>query len=218
MTVMRLATGLNDMVQWDILFIDDFMVSHLVDEATRWSAGSIIAEKTATAIIKAITSDWFRPLGPMKLLATDQEPALMSEECSQWLDRWSVQLKTKEPGSHAQIVARHHELFRQIYHRTKAQLKEEKIVLDKEVFVAECFLVKNLMISVAGSSPYQAVYGRVPPLMAEFEPASETQLDDTSGGVSGMSRHHHRLREVSVQIDGRDDGETTYGSSVNLEV
>ena len=123
----------------------------------------------------------------------------MSEECSQWLDRWSVQLKTKEPGSHAQVVERHHELFRQIYHRTKTQLKEEKIVLDKEILVAECFLVKNLMISVAGSSPYQAVYGRVPPLMAEFEPASETQLDDTSGGVSGMSRHHHRLREVSVQ-------------------
>ena len=87
MTIMRLATGMNEMVQWDILFIDDFMVSHLIDEATRWSAGSILSDKDATAIIKCITSDWFRPLGPMKLLITDQEGTLMGEECSQWLDR-----------------------------------------------------------------------------------------------------------------------------------
>ena len=84
----------------------------------------------------------------------------------------------------------------------KTQLAEEKptaLKIDKETLVAECFLVKNIMISVAGCSPYQAVYGRVPPILTEFEPASETQLDDTSGGVSGISRHHHRLREISVQ-------------------
>ena len=101
MTIVRLATGLNEMVQWDILFVDDFMISHLVDEATRWSAGSVLPDKDATSIIKCITADWLRTLGPMQLLITDQEGALMSEECSQWLDRWSVQLKTKEPGSHA---------------------------------------------------------------------------------------------------------------------
>ena len=34
--------------------------------------------------------------------------------------------------------------------------------------------------------------------MAEFEPVSETQLDDASGGVSGFSRHNHRVRETAV--------------------
>ena len=80
MTIMRLATGMNEMVQWDILFVDDFLISHLVDEATRWCAGSVLPDKDATSIIKRITSDWFRPLGPMMLLVTDQEPALMGEE------------------------------------------------------------------------------------------------------------------------------------------
>ena len=46
MTIVRLATGLNEMVQWDILFVDDFMISHLVDEATRWSAGSVLPDRT----------------------------------------------------------------------------------------------------------------------------------------------------------------------------
>ena len=63
--------------------------------------------------------------------------------------------------------------------------------MDPGVLVAECFLIQNMMLNVAGNSPYQAVYGRVPQMMSEFDTASETQRDDTSGGVSGMSRHHH---------------------------
>ena len=68
-----------------------------------------------------------------------------------------------------------------------------------ETVIAECFLIRNLLTSVGGTSPYQAVFGRVPPLLAEFEPVSECQLDDMSAGIPGMSRNHHRLRELTVQ-------------------
>lgn len=33
----------------------------------------------------------------------------------------------------------------------------------------------------------------------EFEPKSECQLDDASAGIPGVSRFHHRLREIAVQ-------------------
>eukprot|EP00973_Karenia_brevis_P027785 3828919-Karenia_brevis.AAC.1 len=56
-----------------------------------------------------------------------------------------------------------------------------------------------MLISVSGASPYQALYGRVLPFLAEFEPASECQVDDVSAGIPGISRHHHRLREITVQ-------------------
>ena len=68
-----------------------------------------------------------------------------------------------------------------------------------EVIVAECLLAKNVMLTVAGHTPYRAIYGRDPPMLAEFEPTSETQLDDTSGGIPGYSRHTMRLREVAMQ-------------------
>eukprot|EP00974_Lingulodinium_polyedra_P000275 25781-Lingulodinium_polyedra.AAC.1 len=35
--------------------------------------------------------------------------------------------------------------------------------------------------------------------MADFEPAAEIQLDDSGSGIAGVSRHHHRLREIAVQ-------------------
>ncbi len=71
--------------------------------------------------------------------------------------------------------------------------------MSMEIVMAERFLVKNLLVSVAGQSPYQALFGRVPPILAEFEPMSECQLDDGSAGIAGVSRHHHRLREMAVQ-------------------
>ena len=66
------------------------------------------------------------------------------------------------------------------------------------VIVSEALLAKNSLTTVAGQTPYRALYGRDPPGLAEFEPTSETQLDDMSGGVLGLSRHHHRVRELAI--------------------
>ena len=195
-----LASAFNEVVQWDILFHRTLMISHLLDEAIRFCAASSLADKTAASIIAAITVDWLRPLGPMRVLVADQEGGLMSDEAAQWMDRWQIQLRSKEPGAHAQMVERHHDILRRLLLRVESQLTEEGIGnVPLEMIVAECCLAKNLLISIGGYSPYQALYGRLPPIMAEFEPASETQLDDMSAGVPGVSRHHHRLREIAVQ-------------------
>ena len=108
-------------------------------------------------------------------------------------------MKTKAPGEHAQMVERHHELLRRLLLKVEAQLHEEGVRVPFEVIVAECFLAKNVMVTVAGQTPYRALYGRDPPMLSEFEPTSETQLDDASGGLPGHSRSHMRVREVAVQ-------------------
>ena len=50
----------------------------------------------------------------MSVLTTDQETGLAGEESAQWLDRWAIQLVTREPNSHAQTVERHHDMIRQL--------------------------------------------------------------------------------------------------------
>ena len=95
------------------------------------------------------------------------------------------------------MVERHHELLRRILLRVEAQLAEEGIHVLLDVILAECFLAKNCLLTVAGHTPDRALYGRDPPGLAEFEPTSETQLDDASGGVPGYSRHHLRVREIA---------------------
>jgi hypothetical protein len=123
----------------------------------------------------------------------------MGDEAAQWLDRWSIEVRTKEPGAHATIVERHHDVLRRMLLRVEDQLKQEGVsVMPFEMILGETVLAKNLLTSVAGVSPYQAVYGRLPPIMLEFEPLSETQLDDMGAGIPGVSKGHHRLRELAV--------------------
>ena len=56
-----------------------------------------------------------------------------------------------------------------------------------EVIGAECVLANNMLTTVGGQTPYRALYGRDPPLPAEFELASETQLDDMVGIIPGQT-------------------------------
>ena len=108
----RLSTAFNEIVQWDILFHRKIMVSHLIDEAIRWTTAAVLTDKEAVTLLTTITVQWLQPYGAMQVLVTDREAGLVSEEVAQWLGRWSVQLKPKAPGGHAQIVERHHAILR----------------------------------------------------------------------------------------------------------
>ena len=195
---LRLATEFNSIVQWNILFYKDFIISHLVDEAIRWTSAALLPSRSAVDIIQSITHNWIRLYGPMRLLVSDQESGIMGDACNLWLDRQQIQVKTKEPGTHAHIVERHHDLLRRVLHTTEAQLAEEGVDMPFEVTLAECTLAKNVMLSVAGFSPYQALCGRLPQMMANFEPSSDVQLVDDVSGIIGASRHHHRVREIAL--------------------
>ena len=96
------------------------------------------------------------------------------------------------------MVERHHEVLRILILRVESQLAQEGISMPFKVILSECVLAKNILTTVAGQTPYRALYGRETPGLAEFEPVSETQPDDFSAGMAGSSRHHHRVREIAI--------------------
>lgn len=195
----RLATELNQAVQWDILFYRDYMISLIVDEATRFCTASVLPSKSAQDLIRSISRDWIRFFGAPNLIVADGEKGLDSEEAKQWLDRFHSEIKPKARGQHAQTVERHHELLRQTLHRVEDQLKEESIHLPFDVVLAECMFVNNAMLTVGDATPYQAVFGRTPVMLPGFELVSESSLDDLSAGVAGFSRHDLRIREIALE-------------------
>ena len=144
----RLAQHFNEMVQWDILFLYDDAVSHCLDEAIRLTRVAVLPSKTAESIISTITRQWLRHYGPMKYLTADGESGLSSSVAAAWADRHSIELRIKPVGAHAQIVERHHELYRQLVHKVRDQLQREGIELDKEDLYAECEYVKNCTESI----------------------------------------------------------------------
>ena len=56
------------------------------------------------------------------------------------------------------MVERHHELFRRILLRIEAQLEEDCQTVPLTVVVSEGALAKNTLTSVAGHTPYRALY------------------------------------------------------------
>ena len=101
------------------------MISHLLDEALRWTAAVPMHDKTPASILEAVATTGFRPHGPIRVLITDGESGLASEETAQWVDRVNVELKTKAPGEHATMVERHHELLRRTILKIEEQCRAE---------------------------------------------------------------------------------------------
>ena len=62
------------------MFHKRIMVSHCIDEAIRWSAGSILPDRHAHSLIKAITHDWIQHYDAPDLIIADGEKGLISEE------------------------------------------------------------------------------------------------------------------------------------------
>ena len=199
MTRVSLAQDFNQMVQWDILFYKDVMLSHMMDEATRWCSFVVLASKEAVDILDCILMQWITIFGPMKILITDSESSLKSDEAAQFADRHSIQLKPVPKYAHADMIERHHEIVRQLCHRVEDECERQGLGISRKHLLAECVFAKNALVSVGGQAPYTAVFGRTPAIMAEFEPTSETQLVDDEGGTIGISRNHLRLREIAIQ-------------------
>jgi len=63
-TSTRVSTKFNQVVQIDLLFVEDMIIIHLIDEATRFSICELIPNKQTTTIIDAVTLCWFKYFGP----------------------------------------------------------------------------------------------------------------------------------------------------------
>ena len=98
---LKLSTDFNIAVELDLLFIGSLIVLHMVDTCIRWSAAKIIASKAAIHMLPAIVDIWFRLFGPPKVLISDHESALCSEEAAIWIERWGTSFSPKPVGSHA---------------------------------------------------------------------------------------------------------------------
>ena len=198
MTTSSLAERFGEVVQVDLLFIEEFIVVHLIDEAIRWTATQLVPDRQASTIIKAITGMWLKLFGPMQCLVSDQEGGLASEEAAVWAERWKLSLRLKAKGQHAVVVERHHDILRDALHKMLAQARSERLLVDFEDILSEATYIKNAMLNIAGTSPYVALLGRFPQILAEFESQGQSALTDGDGGIRGASRHSVRLREIAV--------------------
>ena len=189
MTTTRLSTYFNETIQVDLLFHNKHVIFHAIDEAIRWTVAVTVANQQTETIQKAIHTHWLQHFSNPGTIISDQEGALKDEAMGQWLEQRGIRLVLRAKGQHAQLVERHHELLRKQLRVIDDQCTADALKVDFDYILSEAVLSKNCLISIKGRSPYEALYGRVPPLLGTQ--AAELGTED--------DRDPARLREIAVQ-------------------
>lgn len=110
--------------------------------------------------------------------------------------RWGCSRRRIAESQKASMVERHDELWRHIFHRIASQCQDEGLDIPFNGREAETTIAKNAILVAHGVSLYQAVTGRIPNLLREFESPGQIALADERG-ASG-TRHTVRLREIAI--------------------
>ena len=193
----------NQQVECDILFVYQRSVMHFLDRCTRWHSAIEIPDKTEDSFMTAIHRAWITTHGPMKELIMDGERSVAeSFRSKSFLARLGITLTVRAPDQHARYVERRGKLLRDVIHRIDGQLQREGLTeIPFEFRLSEAVFAGNALVSVNNTTPYNAVYGRVPRLLPDINQSNSDDAPADSDNVShpGLLRHTHRLREIAVQ-------------------
>eukprot|EP00975_Prorocentrum_lima_P042970 9022343-Prorocentrum_lima.AAC.1 len=68
---------------------------------------------------------WLTPFGPPRVIETDQERGLISEEGKAFLSQIGTELKERGVGSPANMAERHHAILRHAFLKARASSEAE---------------------------------------------------------------------------------------------
>ena len=169
-------TTFNDQVEGDILFYKTFMVWHMIDRTTRWHAAAEVASKDAATLLLAINITWLTHHGPMREFIVDGESSLGSPEALQFFNQRGIKRIPRPPGAHAHHIERRGDVLRNQLHLIDDQMTADGITgIPFPSVLAEAVFAGNALLSYAGFSPYNAVYGRQPPLLPDMTSPLESE-------------------------------------------
>ena len=193
------ADTFNQQVECDLLFIGKHTIFHMLDRCTRWHAAVLVPGKDEETLMQALDTVWFSTHGAPKELIVDGESGItVSAKTTAYLARKGTKLHTRAKDQHARFVERRGALLRDTVHRVQSQLRQEGISdVPFHSVLSEAVFAGNAMLTVNGSTPYNAVYGRVPRVLPGIDQVDNP--NSQSEPSPGMVRHTHRLREISVQ-------------------
>ena len=87
---LTLTARFNEGLQFDLLFVDDGIVAHLICLCIRWAQGVFVQSREPRDIFPALEHLWFRVYDKPTFMTSDQEGALFSDEGGIWADRWGI--------------------------------------------------------------------------------------------------------------------------------
>ena len=188
-TSARLPQAFNLEVQIDLLFYKAFVILHCIDVCTRWSAACVLSDRHTTSLLEGFSIIWLRLFGPPSNVLSDQEGGLTGDEAGRWFDAKGIQLHLHAREQHCGMIERHNEILRRQLHLIEDQTTAEGLPATFDMILSEALFAKNALFQCGGASPYEAVFGRTPPLL--------TTVSEESGEAPS-DREVVRIRQIAI--------------------
>ena len=191
----EMADEFNQQVECDLMFMGDWQIFHMIDRCTRWYLGVITPGKHDDEIQDGL-DEWFKVHGWPKEIISDPERGVVSKSTQEWLARKGITYVPRAKKQQVPHIDRRGALVRDVIHKMVDQLKVEGIKMPFKQILAEAVFITNAMLTINNTSPYAAVYGRVPQILPDI---NSFDMDPATTTFAPTIRCAQRLREVAVQ-------------------
>ncbi|CAL9707805.1 unnamed protein product [Knipowitschia caucasica] len=165
---------------------------HIIDQFTRFSAGSVITTKRSSEIVKHFIHDWISVHGPPQKLFSDNGGEFNNEEVRDMAENFNIEVKTTpaySPWSNG-LLERHNQTLTEMILKVKANTG-----CDWNIAMDWALMAKNCMQSVHGYSPHQLVFGQNPNL--------PSVLIDRAPALEGTTRSDWVAKHISALLNAR---------------
>jgi hypothetical protein len=177
-TSTRVPDTFNLEVQIDLLFYKTNVVLHCVDACTRWTAVEILPDREPASILDGFAKCWIRIFGCPVTILCDQEGGVISDLAAEWFERRGINVVFRAREQHCGLVERHNQILRNQLHLLDDQSNSEGLAVPFSTILSESVFAKNALFKCGNASPYEALFGRVPPLLAVVGHESGEALTD----------------------------------------
>ncbi|CAE7218696.1 unnamed protein product [Symbiodinium sp. CCMP2592] len=196
----------NERVQMDLFQYAGKWVCLLIDEATRYKIGFLIADKGWKEITRMLLSTWMMYFGPPAFLVADQESSVMSHEASADLERFCITRCPRGTTSGTAgkqhtgtgLVERHVALTELTMRKLASELNRQGLYSDVDELAREATMAQNLSLNFGGVTPAMAVLGVLP--RPFFDVATDNVMSDAGALQTDLSQFERALRVRQIAM------------------
>ena len=193
------ASTFNECVAMDLKQFGNVHLLHMIDSATRLSAGAVIRSKKPEIIVRELFNHWISIYGTPHSLLSDNGGEFNNKEVRELGEKCNIKIKTtaaESPWSNG-LVERHNQVLGDMIMKTRADTG-----CSLEMAVMWCITAHNSLTDVHGFSPFQLVFGRnpsLPALLNDKPPALDGE------NISDMIRNNlnvlHASRQAKIRCE-----------------
>ena len=171
----------NEIVLVDTNFITlgdtQYMLYHIVDDATRFHVCDVIDQRTSQALFQSIMTSWIRWAGAPRFLIADPLPGQTARDFSEFLGAQgtTVMIGVAEASWKRGVVERHGDYLRRMVSKV---LTDGVTLPDMQTLISHLCAAKNMMSRIRGFSPSQWVLATQPRLPESL--MNEDEADDAT--------------------------------------